>query len=140
MNTSLDTTRHIAFMSSMLNIMDANVRHKNNFTHKVLKENIANVNLGIFYPKDFYLTETVDKKISYIVQSGIMNHMIGKYVDLKYWNIKKARVGPQQLNLQHLQGTFTIWIFSCGFSFVVFTIELSIGCACRESLKAVKKV
>lgn len=44
--------------------------------------------------------------------------------DMKYLNLKVVSKSPRRLNIQHLSGTFQIFLAACGMSIVVFVIEI----------------
>jgi hypothetical protein len=111
-----------AFIASMTDIIDAN--KKNKFTHAVCKESIFNVNVVMYFPRDFYLVESINRKISSFLSSGVMSHLIGKYVDLRYWNVKSVEKGPQKLTIEHLRGAFNLWMIFSAISILTFAVEI----------------
>lgn len=54
----------VAFLSSMTNVIHANMRNKDKFTHIVCKEHVRTINVVMYFPKNFYLIETFNQKIS----------------------------------------------------------------------------
>lgn len=124
----LEASSRKAFVASMTNIIDANKKHKNSFVHKVCKEHIYTISVVMYFPKNFFLVETFNKKISSLISSGIMKHLTDKYVDMRYWNIKPAKKQPQQMTIQHLQGVFMLWSICCLLTIFVFMFEVLFKC------------
>ena len=52
------------------------------------------------------LITQIDSKISDLLSSGIIMHIIEKYVDMCFWNIKHIKGKNQNLSLKHLKGAF----------------------------------
>lgn len=126
LNTSLGSFSRLAFATTMTNVIDANKRHKDSFSHKVCKEYLLTISIVMYFSKDFYLVETINKKIGQFISSGIMSHLINRYVDMKYWNVKTLDSGPQKLSYEHLEGAFVLWMLFLMLSLVVFLLELLI--------------
>lgn len=125
-NTPPTSLNRVGFLSSMTNVIHANMRNKNSFAHVVCREHLFTVNVVMYFPKDFYLLKAVNKCIGRLLSSGIMSHIINKYVDLRYWNVKEPSTGPQVLNFRHLRGAFVLWAALCFFSTFAFIIELMV--------------
>lgn len=110
----------------MIKVIDANKRHRDSFSHKVCKEYLLTVNIVMYFQKNFYLVEAINENIWNFVSSGIMSHLIDRYVDMKYWQVKALDVGPQQLSYEHLEGVFNLWLYFLILTSVVFVFELLI--------------
>lgn len=117
-------SERIAFLASITRVIDANVRHKDSFFHVVCKETFSTGNIVMFFPKNFYLIEAINKKISEFQASGIIQHLVERYMDKRYWNFRRVAKGPERISFQHMQGSFIMWLFLCLASFSVFTIEV----------------
>lgn len=124
LDRSFGSSNQIAFASSMTDIIYSNMKHKNSFVHKVCKQNIYTVNIVIYFPKNFYLVEEINRKISSLLSAGIVSHLIEKYVDMRFWEGKTESKGRQKLSLKHLEGAFVLWIIFCSISFTFFLLEL----------------
>lgn len=118
------SSERIAFLASITRVIDANVRHKDSFFHVVCKETFSTGNIVMFFPKNFYLIEAINKKISEFQASGIVQHLVERYMDKRYWNFRRVAKGPERISFQHMQGSFIMWLFLCLASFSVFTIEV----------------
>lgn len=124
LNTSLRTLDRVAFVDAMPSIIGANIDHKDSFVHKVCKEYFWTDFLVMFYPKNFYLLETIDNKLNCFLSSGIMSHIIDEYVDLRHWHVKTTNRGPRQLSLEHLRGAFDLWLLFMLVAVTVFSLEI----------------
>ena len=124
-NSSIDTDDRIAFVSTMTDVIDSNEKNKNVFSHNVCDENIATINIVMYFSKDFYLSEAINKRLYSFISSGIVDHIIEKYVDMQFWNVKEEKKGPQILSMKHLRGAFYLWLISTSLCVFVFVLELS---------------
>lgn len=80
------------------------------------------ISVVIYTPKNFYLLEKINEKISQFSASGLLLH----------WHIYDRKINPvdnsnepKKLNMHHLEGMFQIWFFGCFVSTLVFAIEWS---------------
>lgn len=108
----------------MTNVIYANMKHRHSFSHIVCKQNIKMLNVVMYFPKNFYLLEAINGKLNGLISSGILSHIIEKYVDMRYWNYKKQATKQQALNFEHLRGSFQIWVHLVFLAVVVFVCEL----------------
>lgn len=131
---SLESASRVAFISSMTDIIYSNMQHKKKFIHKVCKEPVLTVSIVIYFSKNFYLVGAINRKLSSLLASGIISHIIGKYVDLRFYNVKTEIKGREMLSMKHLQGVFELWIILCLISSSIFLLELCID-ASKRSLK-----
>lgn len=111
-------------MTSMTNVIHANMLNKNVFAHKVCNEYVVTKSIVMYFPKDFYLIDAINKKLSQFISSGIIKLLIDKYIDMRYWKVKKTQSGPRPLKFQHLRGGFTLWGFLCFLSSIVLLLEI----------------
>lgn len=108
----------------MLNVIYSNMQHKQSFTQKVCKEYIWTDNMVMFFPKNFYLIEAINKRVSEFIDSGVMSHLVGKYVDLRYWHVKASKNVPKELKFEHLAGAFWLLLALLLVSVIVLAIEM----------------
>jgi hypothetical protein len=128
LNTSLEeSSKLVGYLATMTDILNANKVNKNRFSHTVCKDPVLTNNIVIQFPKQFYLAETINRKISSFLASGIMSYWINTYVEKEYWDVKGANTGPQQLTIEHLLGSFYLWMICCSISLLNFMIEIFIG-------------
>lgn len=126
-STDLSNFNRVAFINAMNDVIFFNKMTKMRFTQKTCREHIWDAKYVIYFPKNFYLIDAVDKKISGYLSSGIINHFISRYVDLRYWKVKPEQRGPQKLRLAHLEGAFILWFAMVVVSCVSFSIELAMN-------------
>ena len=65
----------------------------------------------------------MNDKILNMKASGLVDHWISQFMDMKYLNMKETKQGPKKLNLQQLSGSFQVWLGGCFIGFVSFLIE-----------------
>lgn len=115
----------------MINVIYANRMHRNSWSHLICKEYAYTVNHVFYFPKNFYLSEAFNNKLSALLASGTISHLIGKYMDMRYWKMKPAKKGPQPLTFENMEGTFILWAALCTSSLVVLTVEVLIKIVAR---------
>lgn len=108
-------------------MIDANMRHKTKFSHLVCKEIAYTGNIVMYFSKNFYLIDAINKKLSEFQASGIISHLIDNYIDRRYWSSKKEKSFPSQLSVQHLKGAFELWLILCSFATAALLLELLIN-------------
>lgn len=105
----------------------ANKLNKDNYTLTVCKQQMFTFQYGIYFRKNSYLVYEVNKKISAIKASGLIEHWASKYIDAKYLNILQPKTGPKKLNITQLKGCFEAWIMGLGVGIIVFLLETLAG-------------
>lgn len=113
----------MAFTTSLTKVIDSNMANRNSFTHIVCKEDVQIINVVIYFSKNFYLIDKIDATLNSLLSSGIVKHVVDKYVDLRYLKTRNVDKGPQKLTLKHLEGAFNIWIILCFVSITAFVFE-----------------
>lgn len=108
----------------MIKVIIANMENRNSFAHVVCKEMIHTLNVVMYFQKNFYLIQKIDEVISSLLSSGIPEHLALKYIDMRYWHMKRVDKGPQKLTLKHFQGAFDIFIILASISITVFVFEI----------------
>lgn len=101
------------------------------FFLKVCKEKFVTLNIVMYFPKGFFLKNAIDKKLSELAASGILQFWINNYVDKKYLNFESPELEPQILQIQHLIGVFNVIFIMMGFAIVIFFIEIFTPCFMR---------
>lgn len=139
LDTNPDTVNRVAFVEIMTSIIHSNIKHKGSFVHTVAKEHLWTDFLALFYPKNFYLIETIDKKLNAFLSSGIINYFVDRYVDMLHWHIKVLDTGPQTLTLEHLRGAFNLWLAILLIAAIVFFIEISLQAFKSKRILKIKK-
>ena len=125
LNSHLPSSTQIAFQTSMTSVISANIKHKKDFFHSTLKQPIVTPSVVIYYQKNFYFISQIDRKLSDLLSAGIIKHILDKYIDLRYWNIKQTKRNNQKLSLKHLEGVFVMWLIFISISFAIFIAEVA---------------
>lgn len=108
----------------MTEVIEANQRNKKFLAHKICRELIVTMNTVMYFQKNFFLADTINQKINCLISSGIMNHLIEKYIDMKFLVFKEPAKGPRQLTMEHLKGAFYVWIICCVFCVAALAYEM----------------
>lgn len=114
-----------AFMTSTTDIIYRNQQHYKEFVLIVCKEQVLTVNIVMYFPKNFYLRDAIDRKIRSLSTSGLLQYFTQKYADPKFLNIKNEQRGPKRLNVHHLFGVFNIWAIGLAIALFIFLLEIS---------------
>lgn len=117
----------VAFMQSFNDVLNFNKKNKDSMTLKTCKQFVSSYSIVLYLPKNFYLIEAINDVISKLSSSGIMSHIIDRYYELRYWNIKVSDKGPQKLTMQNLQGSFYLLLILCSLSVPIFMIEFFVA-------------
>lgn len=124
-NKPLEEGVKAAMMTTLMSIAYLNQKTYRNFTLKTCKQELMMANLVFYYQKDFFLKSAIDQKINELSTAGIIMHWIETYIDKKFLNWKSLKVGPNKLQMHHLNGVFHVGFIGLGISIVVFVIELA---------------
>lgn len=94
----------------------------------------------IYVPKDFYLTEAINEKISFLQAAGLIEYWHSQIIDERYLKVIESKQ-PRGIKLEYLSGCFLIWISSCFFAILIFLGEIfnKISRNCFEKYKSKKK-
>lgn len=98
------------------------------------KEPLFNLNIVMFFRKNFYYKDAIDEKLDKLITSGLLKHWITEYVDTKYIEIKDDVKGPSNLKLEHLFGIFSIWMIGLVTALLILVAEISTA-KLKRSLK-----
>jgi hypothetical protein len=110
----------ILVMDELLHLNKIN--HKE-FSFRVMAEYLFTAQCCWAFPKNSWLVEIFDEKLGMIAQNGMIDHLIGKYMDSQYLHVKEAKHGPKKLNISQLFGSFQIWIGGIFIALVLFCLE-----------------
>lgn len=116
----LKHSRKATYMVTLMDVMWANQRHLKKFVHKTCKEVMMTNSIVLYYPKNFYLSDAIDKKLSIFISSGIKGHWLNKFMN-KPSSVYKR--GPKQFTVQRLAGFFNVFLIACALSFAIFLLE-----------------
>jgi hypothetical protein len=113
-----------AFLTSMTDVIYRNQKYHKSFTLKVCKEQLFTVNIVMYFPKNFYLREAIDQKLSELSTAGLLQYHIQKSAEMKFFRMTNEQKGPKKLNIHHLVGVLNIWMMGCALSVVTFFLEI----------------
>lgn len=108
----------------MLEIIFMNQQNYKNFTYTVLKEYLLDVQIVFYFPKNFYLVESMNEKMGVLKAAGLVNLWMERYIDKSYLKIKRQKTQPKIMNIQQLSGGFQILVIGLTISIFMFTLEL----------------
>lgn len=119
--TSSDNT---AVLVLDIEVIQKNKQNHKNFTYKVCKEPMKTEIIVFFFPKNFYLISEINKKLAIFKSSGLMQFWISQFLDYRFYDYKNPKKGPQQLRINHLLGTFAVFLSGCIVAVAVFFTEI----------------
>lgn len=124
-NKPLEDGVHSAFMTSLTDIVYRNQETYKSFVLKVCKEELLTMSIVMYFPKNFYFKQAIDKKLSELATAGFVQYWIQEYVDMKFIEMRNEIRSPTNLQLKHLFGIFNIWMIGLAISLLIFFIEIS---------------
>lgn len=124
---TLDPTFKGAVVSVMDELLHLNKKNFKNYTFRVLHEHLYTGQACWAFPKNSYLVETFNDKLSAFTENGLIAVQTSKYMDPKYLNVKEVKQGAKKLNYDQLFGGFQVWIGGLLISLFLFCLELLSG-------------
>lgn len=100
-----------------------NQKNFKNFSFRISNEYLKTSPVAFYFPKNSFLVEAFNEKISFLKSAGLIDFWISKHMDLKYVKVKEADVGARSLKFMQLKGIFWIWFFGCMLSSLIFIAE-----------------
>ncbi len=110
---------------SCYNMLKLYSNHSKDFNFDISDETFVNINIVMYFRKNFYLKEAIDLKLYSIVASGIIEKFSSVYDHRGYW--KNVEKGPKTITLEHLSGVFYLLMIGYIFGIFIFSIELYSG-------------
>lgn len=105
---TLDENFKGAVVSVMDELLYLNKMNRKNYSFRVLNEYLFTSQACWAFPKNSYLVAAFDEKLSFLTDSGLINHLSSKYMDPKYLHVRKIKQGPRNINLNQLFGAFEV--------------------------------
>lgn len=102
-------------------VIYANKRNYKNFTFRVLPEILFSIPLAMYFPKNHYLVNEVNTKISILHAAGLINRWTSEYLGMTY--TAAPAKGPKKLNLEQLEGGIFIFVIGCVVGSIIFLFE-----------------
>lgn len=113
---------------SIISVMDE-LLHLNKVNHKkfhfrVLSEYLFTSQCCWAFPKNSWLIETFDEKLGIMAENGLIDYLLGKYMDPQYLHIKEPKRGPRKLNISQLLGGFEVCFGGLSIAAIIFCLEI----------------
>lgn len=103
-------------------VIYANQQNYKNFTLRILPEIVFSVPVAIFLPKNHFLVNEINAKISDFNSAGLITFWTSKYLNS---NVKDLpTIGPKKITVSHLAGALFIFVAGCCCSFTCFVVEI----------------
>lgn len=103
-------------------VIYANQQNYKNFTLRMLPEIVFSIPVAIYFPKNHYLVDEINAKISDFSSAGLISFWTSKYLNANFKNVPAA--GPRQITVDHLAGALFIFIAGSSCSFTCFVVEI----------------
>ncbi|KAG5681324.1 hypothetical protein PVAND_010771 [Polypedilum vanderplanki] len=123
MKRPLDGSEKIASLEALSDVHVANTDPERDFKLKICKEPLMTMNLVIYFRKSFYLIDEINKKITVLISSGIIDYWLRRSLD-DFREVKNNH--PRKLNIDDLTGPFNLLIIGHLTSLIIFLIEIFI--------------
>lgn len=118
--------------------MFANQQNYKKFTFHILQEILFSVPIAMYFPKNFYLVQEINKKVGIIQSTGLIDYWISFYLNSAFMKFQTSK-SPKKLNLSHLSGGFLLWAGGCLLGMLFFISELFIRTKNVHHFKNIKK-
>jgi hypothetical protein len=125
MNKTLDVEFKGALMITLSQVLYKNQVNQKSFHYQVCKEFYSMVPVVIYFPKNNYLVESINRKLEAFSTAGLIEYWASFHMDMKYLNFKWTNQGPKKMTLDHLSGTFQILVVGLVVSIALFLLEVS---------------
>ncbi|XP_070496146.1 glutamate receptor ionotropic, NMDA 1-like [Chironomus tepperi] len=113
-------TKRTASFASKIEILSYSMQH-NEFPYKICKEYFFNINIAMFYNKNFFLKRAIDEALQKILIHGFMEHWTKEFDRTDKWKIKDKN--PMVLTVDHLSGAFHVLLIGNMAGIVAVLIE-----------------
>lgn len=124
MNQTLDTNFKGGIMITLSQVLYKNQIHQKSFHYQVCKEFYSMVPVVLYFPKNSYLVESLNRKLEAFATAGLIQYWASVHTNMKYLNLRFTNTGPKKLSLSHLSGIIQILIGGLVLSTVGFAGEL----------------
>jgi hypothetical protein len=121
-----------AYIISLSELILSNLMHRKEFLHKSIPKPLRTDNLVMYFRKNFYLSKSINQKLSRLTSSGIVDYVMKKYLDFHQADTPR---GPRQLQMKHLLGIFHVLFIGLTIGFGLFLYEQIDSCM-RRMLRA----
>lgn len=119
---TLDPSFNGVVLNYLTQVLYLNKINRNNFTYTICKQRFINNRMVFYLPKDFFLIDEINLKITALMENGLMNYWRLKYLDFSI-NQVVAVDGPSLLSLYELSGSFIIYLVGVVVCICAFILE-----------------
>lgn len=127
---TLDSSFKGVLFEHLGHILYQNVINRKNFTFRICKEVLYTNSYVFYFTKNFYLVGEFDRLIEIFEAAGLIDVMIGKYVNLNYDfnsinNVERnPSSGVSAISYDNVEGFFILFYCGCVLSTAVFLFEI----------------
>jgi hypothetical protein len=108
---------------SEIDVAWSNQQNHLKFIHKVSLDPVLNDMMVIYFPKNFFLVDVINEKLSQIITAGLVDHWVKNNIDMRFLKIQPPEMNRQQLSVTHLRGAFYLFVVGLITSGVTFLLE-----------------
>lgn len=116
------TFRGVVF-TYLTQVLYMNYIHSKNFTYLVAQERFLTNQVVFYLQRGHFLTEKINSKIDMMLQSGLIEQLRSKYVDLVFLQHRKSSEPPSALSLSKLSAIFWLWLFGMTSTMIILFLE-----------------
>ena len=117
---TLDPNFKGAVVGPLSEVIYANLKNFKKFTFRVLPEILFSVPVAMYFPKNHFLVNEINSKISILKSAGLIDWWTSKYLQGRK---EPLTIVPAKLNIKHLAGGFYIFIGGFTIAVICFIIE-----------------
>lgn len=120
-----DPSVKLAFLEALTMLLYSNQKTSEDKRINIAKETFATVPLVIYSKQNFWLLDTINKKIQLFKAAGLIKFWFQKFVDTDTLKVVKT-TSPKVLEIHQFQGCIIVLLVGLAFSFLVFLLEKSL--------------
>lgn len=121
---TLDHAAKHAVSSSLEQVSYYNKLHYRDRTLTVCKEYLFTFQYGIYFRKNSYLVESINRKLSDFKASGLIEFWASDFISNRFLNMKIESSEPKKLNFEQLMGGFQVLFIGLTMAFISFIHEV----------------
>lgn len=134
---TLDSSFKGGIIQPLLEVILLNQQNYKDFTFRVLEEYLFDIQVVFYFPKNFYLVESIDAKIGILKAAGLVNLWMERYIDKSYIKISDGKTMAKTMSIQQLFGGFEVLIIGLSLAILIFCLEIL---SKRRKFKLLSKV
>lgn len=129
-NKTLNSSFKGVVFSYLTQVLYLNYINSKNFTYLVAQEQFVTNQLVFYFQRNHFLAETISRKLEAFRESGLIEKLTSKYVDMRFLKSKLTQQ-PSALTFKNLSAVFGI--FLCGLALSIFVVVSE--CICYKLAK-----